>query len=168
MTRLVVECPLWTPYQRTPHQARFNARSKAYHASQNELALRIRMAAAASRIPLPVPSPYRVAICVFLPPVKGKRRGNGLEGLRLPANAGDWDNWLKAVLDAMCHHGMLAGDSAAHFRGTIGGLPCGVFEATEGQSPWGMIAVEECHEPYTDRVTAMNIETIRTAYATPF
>ena len=56
--------------------------------------------------------PVRVGVAVFFPPV-----GRGINKGHPPEDGGDWDNYLKAVLDAAIHFGVIKNDSPRWFRG---------------------------------------------------
>ena len=59
-----------------------------------------------------IEAPYRFGLVVVCPPVKtGPNKGLP------PGNAGDYDNFVKAILDAAQFAGVVENDSLQHYRG---------------------------------------------------
>lgn len=115
------------PYTRAPRAARRRPDVLRYQADQKQVAKAL---AYHWRGPRPYAEPYRVGVQVHSAPC-----GSGPNKGRLPGNIGDWDNSLKAVLDAMQYHGIVAGDDARYFQGPA--PVAGLFSVAETQpSGW--------------------------------
>jgi len=100
------------PYVRIPHAAKHSKRAKRYHASQNMLAMELRAGLRAAGIFGTIAERIRVGVEVYVTPcASGPNKG----GFR--ANEGDWDNYFKAVVDAMKHHGLIEEDNMARVAG---------------------------------------------------
>lgn len=119
------------PYKRTTKRGKWRDPVTVYHKSQKDLAAELMMTispdsamtiAALSRLgklkqvfkePL-IDTPYRLGVALGVPPLKRKVDV-------LPRNRGDYDNYVKAVLDAMQYFNITSGDTVQEYRG-----PCPV------------------------------------------
>lgn len=100
------------PYVRIPHAAKHSKPAKRYHASQNMLAMELRAGLRAAGIFGRIEQRIRVGVEVYVTPcASGPNKG----GFR--ANEGDWDNYYKAVVDCMKHHGLIEEDNMARVAG---------------------------------------------------
>lgn len=125
------------PYVRAPHQARWSKRVKAYHADRDCWRLhfdRVFREHGCQQIQCP----YKVGLVLVVPPTQAGY---------LPGNKGDWDNYFKALLDALAWAGtkkrpetpFVPGDDLRWFRGPcdVGGVESDVYLGTPGQG-WQM------------------------------
>ena len=151
-----------TPYVRV--QGRFAKPAKRYHASQRRIAYLMAMECCEAdygqrkiveathslrregvkdifRLP-PVDIPYRFGLRMTAPVVKSKSSPNYGQ---LPGNAGDYDNVVKAFLDAAQYAGVVAEDSLRWYRGpapvVIDGelLASGVVAGVEWSYQWSFV-----------------------------
>jgi len=126
------------PYVRIGRE-RWTDRAKRYEASQDEVRALLVSAARAQGWPLPWPGVYRVAVAVVMPPtVKStkQKRGSPPPCPEPPSTGGDWDNYLKAVVDAAADRitkrgvhlpGVTGGDGPNRFAGPAPGHASGIF-----------------------------------------
>jgi len=106
------------PYVRTNYRD-FSAKAKAYHNSQfmicdyidRSIAANLDMSVDEYKLFIHSKCPVRVGTAVFIPEGKGKLKG------QVTKNKGDWDNYQKAVCDALVYYKYLPGDSAHTVRG---------------------------------------------------
>lgn len=150
---ITMSIPLWLPYTRAPHAARFTAAVKNYHASSEALAVQIKAELLRKYRHLPatervIKPPFRVALAVFLAPMKGKRKPtDALFGLRLSATGGDYDNYVKALVDAMVYRDLTIGDGPACFRGILPDRPSGVYALPSWTpTPFAIFEIREVDE----------------------
>ena len=135
------------PYTRQTRRGHFTKAAKRYHASQDVVMMSMiralskdavtaqaLMAAmsmsgsglmgALSRDGKPyIMTPFRFGLSITAPPVKsGPNKGH------LPSNAGDYDNFVKAFLDAAKKVALIPDDSLRWYRGpTNARRTCGVY-----------------------------------------
>lgn len=99
---------------------RMTQRSKWSPPAQRSLAYQQTVAYAALAAHLPRPLPWEwvgLTLRIYLRAIKQKGQ------IRLPLNAGDWDNYAKAVQDGLQHAGVLANDRCV-IAGQVRLVPC--------------------------------------------
>lgn len=142
MTALPPALSLSIPFLPVPYvrigRERWTDRAKRYEASQDELRGLLVAAARADGWPTPWPGVYRVAVTVCMPPTKAstKRKRGGPEPTpEPPSTGGDWDNYLKAIVDAAVDRttkrgehkvGIVSADGPHRFAGPCLGTPSGI------------------------------------------
>ena len=100
---------------------RMTQRSKWTDAAQRSLAYQrtVGYAAIAQSLPRPLPWEWMgISIRIYLKATK-ERKGR----MRLPKNAGDWDNCAKAIQDGLQHAGVIGNDRAV-IAGMVRMIPC--------------------------------------------
>jgi len=135
----------WTEANSPKTHHRAWSRFMLHQASRKKSANMFEGLLPATRLSL-IQQPYRFGLAVCAPPVKsGPNKG------KLPTNRGDYDNYVKAFLDAAQNCFLVPEDSLRWYRGPCdaravegGNIESGVYASTDWWFIWRFELADDC------------------------